>query len=83
MIDKSYIYSNFSSYKFSEQFNIKAGFHLIQNQYNFANPNSKFNIGYELEFEYELSPNSIFSFQVSKINNNPNGYQNINNLNVP
>jgi len=69
------IYSNFSKYKFSENLDMKMGLHLIQNpsmQYFL----SKFEpqIGYELNLEYKLSPNSFLNLQISNYNHILNSF---------
>ena len=78
------IYSNFTSYKFSERMKINTGFHLIQNQSNLSySSGSQTGIGYELGLEYKLSPNSIFTFQMINYSNSPILYQNFSPFNVP
>ena len=78
------IYSNFSSYKLSERMNFNAGLHLIQRQNNLAySSGPQTGIGYELGMEYKLSPNSIFSLQVTNYSNSPILYRNFSPFNVP
>ena len=78
------IYSNFTSYKFSERMKINTGFHLIQNQSNLSySSGSQTGIGYELGLEYKLSPNSIFTVQVINYSNSPTLYRNFSSFNVP
>ena len=78
------IYSNFTSYKLSERMNVSTGLHLIQSQNNlayFSGPQT--GIGYELGLEYKLSPNAIFSLQVTNYSNSPILYRNFSLFNVP
>ena len=78
------IYSNFSSYKLSERMNFNAGLHLIQRQNNLAySSGPQTGIGYELRMEYKLSPNAIFSLQVTNYSNSPILYRNFSPFNVP
>ena len=78
------IYSNFSSYKLSERMNFNAGLHLIQRQNNLAySSGPQTGIGYELGMEYKLSPNAIFSLQVTNYSNSPILYRNFSPFNVP
>ena len=78
------IYSNFSSYKLSERMNFNAGLHLIQRQNNLAYSSGlQTGIGYELGMEYKLSPNAIFSLQVTNYSNSPILYRNFSPFNVP
>ena len=78
------IYSNFTSYKFSERINFNTGLHLIQNQNNLSySSGPQAGIGYELGFEYKLSPNSIISLQVINYSNSPILYRNFSPFNVP
>ena len=78
------IYSNFSSYKLSERMNFNAGLHLIQGQNNLAySSGPQTGIGYELEMEYKLSPNAIFSLQITDYSNAPILYRNFSPFNVP
>ena len=66
------IYSNFTRYRLSEKMDINAGIHLIQSQNN-LNLSSKpqMGIGYELDLEYRLNPNSILSFHIINYNHTP------------
>jgi len=78
------IYSNFTSYKFSERMNVSAGLHLIQSQNNLAySSGPQTGIGYELGLEYKLSPNSVFSLQIINYSNSPILYRNFSPFNVP
>ena len=78
------IYSNFSSYKLSERMNFNAGLHLIQGQNNLAySSEPQTGIGYDLGMEYKLSPNAIFSLQVTNYSNSPILYRNFSPFNVP
>ena len=78
------VFSNFTSYKLSEQINIRTGLHLIQNQNNLAySSGSKLGMGYELGLEYQLNPNIFFSFQVINSTNSPILYRNFSPFNVP
>ena len=78
------IYSNFTSYKLSERMNVSTGLHLIQSQNNLADfSGSQTGIGYELGLEYQLSQNSVFSFQVINYSNSPIIYRNFSPFNVP
>jgi len=84
MSQTSGIYSNFSSYQFSEQINFSTSLHLIQNQNNMSNSSGQqTGIGYELGLEYQLSPNSIFSLQVMNYRNSPIFYHHFAPFNVP
>ena len=69
------IYSNFSKYKFSENLGIKMGLHLIQNP-SMQYFSSKFQpqIGYDLNLEYKLSPNSFLNLQISNYNQTLNSF---------
>ena len=78
------IYSNFSSYKLSDRLQFNTGIHLIQSQNNmsyFTGPQA--GVGYEVGFEYKLSPNSLITFQVANYNNSPIRYRNLSPFNVP
>ena len=78
------IYSNFSSYKLSDRLQFNTGIHLIQSQNNmsyFTGPQA--GVGYEVGFEYKLSPNSLITFQVANYNNSPVRYRNLSPFNVP
>ena len=78
------IYSNFTSYKLSERMNLNTGLHLIQSQNNLAYfSGSQTGSGYELGLEYNLSPNSVLSFQVINYSNSPIFYRNFSPFNVP
>ena len=78
------IYSNFSSYKLSERMLVKTGIHLIQNQNNLSySMGPKAGVGYEVGFEYKLSPNSLITLQVSNYSNSPIRYRNLSPFNVP
>ena len=72
------IYSNFSNFKLSERLQFNTGFHLFQGQNNFSYSNAlqQGGIGYELGFEYKLSPNSIITIQMVNYNNAPIRYGN-------
>ena len=79
------IYSNFSNYKLSERLKVKTGFHLFQNQNNLSySTGPQAGIGYELGFEYKLSPNSFIMLQVVNYSNSPpTRYRNLSPFNVP
>ena len=78
------IYSNFSSYKLSDRLQFNTGIHLIQNQNNLSySTGSQAGIGYEIGFEYKLSPNSLITLQVSNYSNSPIRYRNLSPFNVP
>ena len=79
------IYSNFSSYKLSERLQFNSGIHLIQNQNNLSySTGPQAGIGYELGFEYKLSPNSFIMLQVVNYSNSPpTRYRNLSPFNVP
>ena len=79
------IYSNFSSYKLSERLQFNSGIHLIQNQNNhsYSNGIPKTGLGYEFGIEYQLSPNSIITLQVTNQSNSPIRYRNLPPFNVP
>ena len=78
------IYSNFSSYKLSDRLQFNTGIHLIQNQNNLSySTGSQAGIGYEIGFEYKLSPNSLIIFQLSNYSNSPIRYRNFSPFNVP
>ena len=78
------IYSNFSSYKLSDRLQFKSGIHLIQNQNNLSySTGPQAGIGYELGFEYKLSPNSVIILQVANYSNSPIRYRNLSPFNVP
>ena len=78
------IYSNFSSYKLSDRLQFKTGIHLIQNQNNLSySIGSQAGIGYEVGFEYKLSPNSLITFQITDYSNSPILYRNLSPFNVP
>jgi len=77
------IYSNFTSYKFSERVNISTGLHLIQSMNNLSySSDPQMGIGYEVGMEYKFSPNSSFSFQVINYSNSPILYRNFSPFNV-
>lgn len=78
------IYSNFINYKLSERMKFNTGFHLIQNGNNLSYSSvPQTSIGYALGFDYQLSANSIFTFQVTNISNSPILYRNLSPFNVP
>ena len=80
------IYSNFSSYKLSDRLQFNSGIHLIQNQNNLSySTGTQAGIGYELELEYKLSPNSVIMLQVANYSNSPSPirYRNLSPFNVP
>ena len=79
------IYSNFSSYKLSDRLQFNSGIHLIQNQNNLSySTGPQAGIGYELGFEYKLSPNSFIMLQVVNYSNSPpTRYRNLSPFNVP
>ncbi len=78
------IYSNFSSYKLSDRLQFNTGIHLIQDLNNQSySTGSKTSIGYEVGFEYKLSPNSLITFQVTNYSNSPIRYRNLSPFNVP
>ena len=78
------IYSNFSSYKLSDRLQFNTGIHLIQNQNNLSySVGPQAGIGYEVGFEYKLSPNSLITFQVTDYSNSPIWYRNLSPFNVP
>ena len=78
------IYSNFSSYKLSDRLQFNSGIHLYQNQNNLSySTEPQAGIGYEVGFEYKLSPNSIITFQVANYSNSPIRYRNLSPFNVP
>ena len=78
------IYSNFTSYKLSERMNIRTGLHIMQSQNNMSySSGPQTGIGYGLDLEYKLSPNSIFSLQVMNYRNSPLFYRNFSPFNVP
>ena len=78
------IYSNFTSYKLSDRMKFNTGFHLIQNRNNLSYSSViQTGIGYELDLEYQLSPNSVFSFHVTNVSNSPVLYRNLSPFNVP
>ena len=78
------IYSNFSSYKLSDRLQFNTGIHLIQNQNSLSySTGPQAGIGYEVGFEYKLSPNSLITFQVANYSNSPIRYRNLSPFNVP
>ena len=78
------IYSNFSSYKLSDRLQFNTGIHLIQNQNSLSySTGPQAGIGYEVGFEYKLSPNSLITFQVTDYSNSPIWYRNLSPFNVP
>ena len=79
------IYSNFSSYKLSDRLQFNTGIHLIQNQNNLSySTGPQTGVGYEVGFEYKLSPNSLITFQVTDYSNAPILYRkNLSPFNVP
>ena len=78
------IYSNFSSYKLSDRLQFNTGIHLIQNQNNLSySTGPHAGVGYEVGFEYKLSPNSLITFQVANYSNSPIRYRNLSPFNVP
>ena len=78
------IYSNFSSYKLSDRLQFNTGIHLIQNQNNLSyTTGPQAGVGYEVGFEYKLSPNSLITFQVANYSNSPIRYRNLSPFNVP
>ena len=78
------IYSNFSSYKLSDRLQFNTGIHLIQNQNNLSySTGPQAGVGYEVGFEYKLSPNSLITIQVSNYSNSPIRYRNLSPFNVP
>ena len=78
------IYSNFSSYKLSDRLQFNTGIHLIQSKNNMSySTEPQAGIGYEVGFEYKLSPNSLITFQVANYNNSPIRYRNLSPFNVP
>ena len=78
------IYSNFSSYKLSDRLQFNTGIHLIQNQNSLSySLGPQAGIGYEVGFEYKLSPNSLITFQVTDYSNSPIWYRNLSPFNVP
>ena len=78
------IYSNFSSYKLSDRLQFNTGIHLIQNQNNLSySTGPQAGVGYEVGFEYKLSPNSLITFQVANYSNSPIRYRNLSPFNVP
>jgi len=77
------IYSNFSNFKLSDRLQLNTEFHLFQVQNNFPYSNiPRTGIGYELGFEYKLSPNSIISIQMVNYNNALIQYGNQSQLNA-
>ena len=78
------IYSNFSSYKLSDRLQFNTGIHLIQNQNNLSYLSGpQTGVGYEVGFEYKLSPNSLITLQVANYSNSPIRYRNLSPFNVP
>ena len=78
------IYSNFSSYKLSDRLQFNTGIHLIQNQNNLSySTGPQAGVGYEVGFEYKLSPNSLITFQMVNYSNSPIRYRNLSPFNVP
>ena len=78
------IYSNFSGYKLSDRLQFNTGIHLIQNMNNLSySVGPQAGIGYEVGFEYKLSPNSLIAFQVVNYSNTPIRYRNLSPFNVP
>ena len=78
------IYSNFSSYKLSDRLQFNTGIHLIQNQNSQSySLGPQAGIGYEVGFEYKLSPNSLITFQITDYSNSPILYRNLSPFNVP
>ena len=72
------MYSNFSSYKLSDQLQFNTGIHFIQNQNNLSYSNgSKTGVGYEIGLEYRLSPNSLITLQFVNYSNSPIRNRNI------
>ena len=63
------VYSNFATYQISEKLKFNTGLHFIQSrsQLPFA-PQNQSGIAYEFGLEYQLSNNSIFSFQLLNFN---------------
>ena len=78
------IYSNFSSYKLSDRLQFNTGIHLIQNLNNLSYVKGpQASVGYEVGFEYKLSPNSLITLQVANYTNSPIRYRNLSPFNVP
>ena len=78
------IYSNFSSYKFSERMKLNTRFHLIQNQNNLSYSNSTpIGLGYEFGLEYKFNPTSVITIQLVNLSNSPIRYRNLSPFNVP
>ena len=78
------VYSNFSGYKLSDRLQFHTGIHLIQNQNNLSySLGPQAGVGYEVGFEYKLSPNSLITFQVTNYSNSPIRYRNLSPFNVP
>ena len=64
------IFSNFTKHELSEKLNFKTAFHLIQNKNQSTLPHGhEMGFGYEIELEYKINPNSLFSLQISNYNN--------------
>ena len=78
------VYSNYSGYKLSDRLQFNTGIHLIQNQNNLSySTGPQAGVGYEVGFEYKLSPNSLITLQVSNYSNSPIRYRNLSPFNVP
>ena len=78
------IYSNFSGYKLSDRLQFNTGIHLIQNLNNLSYVKGpQASVGFEIGFEYKLSPNSLITLQVANYTNSPIRYRNLSPLNVP
>ena len=64
------IFSNFTNHELSEKLNFKTGFHLIQNKNHSTLPHGhEMGFGYDIGLEYKITPNSLFSLQISNYNN--------------
>ena len=78
------IYSNFSSYKLSDRLQFNTGIHLIQNQNNLSySTGPQASVEYEIGLKYQLSTNSLITFQFENYSNSPIRYRNISPFNVP
>ena len=64
------IFSNFTKHELSEKLSFKTAFHLIQNNNQSTLPHGhEMGFGYEIELEYRINPNSLFSLQILNYNN--------------
>ena len=78
------IYSNISSYNFSEQLKLNSRFQLIQTQYKYL-PYSNFKpqLSYDFELEYQLNSNTHISLRLANYNSSTNNFRNYSLFNAP